>query len=129
MVATGNDDQTMSRAIEVIRSTIAFYGSTPAYWPVLELHGWGDLGQELHRCSVSGQWDAMNKLVPDDVVDAFAVVARWDDLPEKLLAQFGGLVDRLMYALPFDTAPPEVLADMIEKVHRGSGLTGDQEPR
>jgi hypothetical protein len=28
--------------------------------------------------------------------------------------------DRLMYALPSDTAPPDVLADMVDKLHRGT---------
>jgi hypothetical protein len=68
---------------------------------------------------VSGQWDQMNALVPDEVLNAFAVVARWEDLADKLLGQYGGLVDRLLYALPFDTAPAEMLTEMVEKLHRG----------
>ena len=37
---------------------IAFYGSTPAYRPVLDLHGWGDLQTELNRLSKAGEWAA-----------------------------------------------------------------------
>ena len=37
-----------------VRKQIAFYGSTPAYRKVLELHGWGDLHTELHRLSGRG---------------------------------------------------------------------------
>jgi probable F420-dependent oxidoreductase len=117
MVATGRDDRSLHDAVEVLRSTIAFYGSTPAYRPVLDLHGWGDLGIELHRCSVNGQWQQMSALVPDQVLEAFAVIAPWDELPSRLVAQYGGVVDRLMYALPFDTAPLDVLTDMIDQLH------------
>ena len=38
---------------------IAFYGSTPAYRKVLELHGWGDLQDELNRLSKEGRWAEM----------------------------------------------------------------------
>ena len=39
-----------------MRARIAFYGSTPAYWPVLDLHGLGDLGRKLNTMSKQGQW-------------------------------------------------------------------------
>ena len=35
------------RASRSVKQQIAFYGSTPAYRPVLELHGWGELQDEL----------------------------------------------------------------------------------
>ena len=38
-----------------IKQQIAFYGSTPAYRPVLELHGWGDLQDELQRDVQAGR--------------------------------------------------------------------------
>ncbi len=120
MVVTGADEKAVVDSMNAIRATIAFYGSTPAYHPVLELHGWQDLGVELHRCSTSGQWDQMAALVPDEVVNAFAVVADWDDLPEKLLHTYGGLVDRLMYGLPVESAPHDVVAGMVERLHAGT---------
>jgi probable F420-dependent oxidoreductase len=120
MVVTGIDEKAVAESMEAIRATIAFYGSTPAYRPVLELHGWQDLGVELHRCSVSGQWEQMAALVPDEVVNAFAVVADWDELPDTLLATYGGLVDRLMYGLPVESAPPDVVAGMVGRLHAGA---------
>ena len=42
-------------AAAATRKQIAFYGSTPAYRRVLELHGWGDLHTELHRLSQAGR--------------------------------------------------------------------------
>ena len=55
------------------RKQIAFYGSTPAYRPVLELHGWGDLQTELNTLSKQGEWDEMGRRIDDEVLDAFAV--------------------------------------------------------
>ncbi len=48
-VVTGGDDAETAAAEQATRRQIAFYGSTPAYRPVLDLHGWGDLQAELNR--------------------------------------------------------------------------------
>ena len=42
-VVTGTTDQQMEQAADAVRKQIAFYGSTPAYRGVLEIHGWGGL--------------------------------------------------------------------------------------
>ena len=41
---------------EATRRLLAFYGSTPAYRPVLDIHGWGDLQPELNTLSKRGKW-------------------------------------------------------------------------
>ena len=63
-----------------MRQQIAFYGSTPAYRPVLELHGWGDLQPELNTLSKRGEWVKMGELIDDDMLNAFAVVAPLDQV-------------------------------------------------
>ena len=40
-VVTGSDEEAYVRARTATSRQIAFYGSTPAYKPVLETHGWG----------------------------------------------------------------------------------------
>ena len=76
---TGDDEAELAAGAVGTRKQIAFYGSTPAYRKVLELHGWGDLQTELHRLSPAGEWDAMGALIDDEILDAFAVVAPLDD--------------------------------------------------
>ena len=108
-LATGTDEQVESTA-EKIRAQLAFYASTPSYRPVLELHGWGDLGTELTALSKAGRWAAMGGLIDDDVLDAFAVVAPPDKVDGVVMDRYGGLVDRISF-LPH--APPaEALARM-----------------
>ena len=58
-----------------MKGQIAFYGSTPAYRPVLDLHGWGDLQPELNALSKRGDWATMGGLIDDELLDALAVVA------------------------------------------------------
>jgi probable F420-dependent oxidoreductase len=99
-VVTGSDEDTMRASAHEIRRRIAFYGSTPAYRPVLELHGWGELQTELHTLSLRGRWDDMGSLVDDEVLRTFAVVAEPHRVAEAILARFGGLVDRFMLTVP-----------------------------
>ncbi|MPY94655.1 MAG: TIGR03617 family F420-dependent LLM class oxidoreductase, partial [Acidimicrobiia bacterium] len=54
--------------VEAVRRQISFYGSTPAYRPVLDAHGWGDLQTELNALSKQGRWDEMVGLVEDEVL-------------------------------------------------------------
>jgi probable F420-dependent oxidoreductase len=107
-VVSGGSAAARAAADADVRSRIAFYGSTPAYRPVLELHGWGDLGDRLHELSISrdpGKWAAMTRLIDDDVLSAFAIVE--DDPADVLpavIARFGGLVDRVTIEPPADVS-------------------------
>ena len=58
-VVTGENDEAIEQADAAVRQQIAFYGSTPAYRPVLDLHGWGDLQDELNVLSKQGEWVEM----------------------------------------------------------------------
>ena len=99
-VVTGATDDEMAAATVATRKQIAFYGSTPAYRGVLDLHGWADLHTELHRLSKEGRWDAMGALVDDDVLRAFAVVAPLAELAGALRARCAGVIDRVLPAFP-----------------------------
>ena len=100
LTATGRTQEEMERAIKGTRDQIAFYGSTPSYRAVLELHGWGALGEELTALSKSSRedkWAVMGSLVDDDVLNAFAVVAEPDRLAAGIRGRFDGLVDRVSF--------------------------------
>ena len=58
-VVIGDNEEEIAAGIAAAKSQIGFYGSTPAYRPVLDLEGWGELGEELTRLSKSDGWDAM----------------------------------------------------------------------
>jgi probable F420-dependent oxidoreductase len=91
-VATGPTDESVAAAARAVRKQIAFYGSTPAYRPVLDRHGWGELHVELNRLSKLGEWDAMTDVVDDEV---FAVAGCPDQIGPQLVERFAGLVDRI----------------------------------
>lgn len=94
MVVTGITEEAFAQSRAAVRSQLAFYASTPAYKPVLDIHGWGDLQVEANRLTREGRWDEMGELVTDEILDTFAVVSE-DVLavPALLGERYAGLVD------------------------------------
>jgi len=112
LTALGRTEPELADATAKIRKRIAFYGSTPAYRGVLDLHGWGGLHEELHRLSRLGEWDTMAALVDDDVFAALAVAGTPAEVGRELRRRFAGVVDRL--ALSTEGASLEVLAEVMD---------------
>lgn len=94
-VATGPDDAAVAAALDWVRYRIAFYASTPAYWPVLEAEGLADLGPRLNALTKNGQWDALAREVPDELLHACAAIGRHDEIAAAIEQRFGGLADTL----------------------------------
>ncbi|OLR89737.1 LLM class F420-dependent oxidoreductase [Actinokineospora bangkokensis] len=94
-VAAGESAEELAASIAETKKQIAFYGSTPAYRPVLELHGWGGLQDELYALSKRGRWDEMAALVDDEVLHAFAVVGTPVEAAAEVRRRYGDVVQRL----------------------------------
>jgi probable F420-dependent oxidoreductase len=106
-IVTGANEAAMAVADKAVRQQIAFYGSTPAYRPVLELHGWGDLQPELNTLSKRGEWVKMGELIEDEVLDAFAIVCPLDEVATQVTARFGDIVDRFSFYTPYKMDPAD----------------------
>ena len=119
-IATGPDEATVREAAEKVRYRVAFYGSTPAYRPVFDLHGLSDLGMKLTDMSRQGAWNKMAAEVTDDVLDLFVARATYEGLPEAVAKRYGGIVD----TVSIDFAPGTSAATrrgVIEAVQRIPG--------
>jgi probable F420-dependent oxidoreductase len=93
MVVTGDTEQELEAVKRSARGQLAFYGSTPAYRPVLDCHGWGDLHPRLNRLSKEGRWDEMADLIDDEMLETICVVGERDGIASKLLARMEGIAD------------------------------------
>jgi probable F420-dependent oxidoreductase len=112
-VVTGTNAEEYDNARRGTKQQIAFYGSTPAYRGVLELHGWGDLQGELNRLSKQGDWVQMGELIDDEMLGTFAVTGEPEEIPAKLLARYGDVVDRVSFYAPYKN-DPERWARVVE---------------
>jgi probable F420-dependent oxidoreductase len=128
MVAAGRTQEEFEAAKAGVRAQIAFYGSTPAYRPVLELHGWGALGEELHELSRAGRWSDMGPLIDDDVLAAFAVVGEPAAAGAEVVRRYGDLFDRLTLYTPY-AADPTVVGEVADAVRSAARTTAGSAAR
>lgn len=112
MVAAGRDEQELAAAVGAVKAQLAFYGSTPAYRPVFEHHGIGELGDELNRLSKRGEWVAMAGLIDDATFDLFAVRGTPEEAGVQLVQRYAGRFDRLAPTL-LGSADPQIAARLL----------------
>ncbi|HEX6659159.1 MAG TPA: LLM class F420-dependent oxidoreductase [Ilumatobacter sp.] len=104
-VVTGADETELAAATTGTRQQIAFYGSTPAYRPVLELHGWGGLQDTLNTLSKQGKWAEMGDLIDEEVLNTFAVVAEPERIAPELHRRYGDVIQRISFYAPYSSDP------------------------
>jgi probable F420-dependent oxidoreductase len=118
-VVVGRTEEELADATAAVRGQLAFYASTPAYRPVLERHGWGGLGDELHRLSKAGRWSEMAGLVDDDVLRVFAVVGEPAEVGREYVRRYGDVFTRASITTPYP-AEPDLLAEVADVVRAAS---------
>lgn len=114
-VVTGNDDGELQQAAAGTRQQIAFYGSTPAYRGVLDIHGWGGLQDELNTLSKQGKWVEMGNLIDDEILNTFAVVGSPEQVAPELHRRYGDVIQRISFYAPYKSNPERwqrVIADL-----------------
>ena len=87
---------------QIVRGQIGFYGSTPAYRPVLEVHGWGELQDELNAATKRGEWDKLPGMIDDEVLNAFAIIGTPEEAVAEIKRRYGDVVTRITLDLPPD---------------------------
>lgn len=104
-VVTGTSDEEMAAAVAGTRQQISFYGSTPAYRGVLDIHGWGGLQEQLNALSKQGEWEQMGTLIDDEILNTFAVVGEPEEIAPELSRRYGDVVQRISFYAPYASDP------------------------
>ena len=112
VVITGDDEQQLEASKLAVKKQFAFYGSTPAYLPTLECHGWGEVHKDLNKLSKQGRWDEMTDLISDEILETIAVVRPPGEVAPALMARLDGIADGV--SLTHNRAPdPTQWADVV----------------
>jgi alkanesulfonate monooxygenase SsuD/methylene tetrahydromethanopterin reductase-like flavin-dependent oxidoreductase (luciferase family) len=115
-VATGRDAAAVAREREHVRELLTFLYSTPAYWPTLDLFGWRDVGERLHRLTREGKWGEMAGAVSDEMLDALVPQAPYSGIAAVLKDWYGGLATRINFPVPADPADDALAARAIAEL-------------
>lgn len=107
IVSVDDDDHASARRL------LSFYGSTPAYRPVLEAHGWGELQPELNTLSKQGRWQEMATLIDDDMLHTIAACGSPAQVAAHIRDRVNGVSDRICLYQPGPIAV-ESLAGIVD---------------
>jgi probable F420-dependent oxidoreductase len=117
-LALAADEEGVVKAKEALKQQISFYASTRSYHSVLKYHGWEDLGTKLHELSVQGKWTELPKQITDDMLEEWAIVGTYDELPAKLRARAAGAYNSVLLDLPKALLQDEDrVADIVQQLH------------
>jgi probable F420-dependent oxidoreductase len=109
IVSTGEDHA-------ATRRLLAFYGSTPAYRKVLDVHGWGDLQPELNALSKQGRWEDMGRLIDDDMLHTIAACGSPSEIAAHIRDRVAGVSDRICVYQPGPIAV-DALAAIVDALN------------
>ena len=109
---TGRDEKEIQAEATKMRRQIAFYGSTPAYKPVLDSIDAGELQPELNAMSKQGRWEDMGELIDDKVLDAISVQGDTQEIVRQIKTRYGHIADRT--AAAYTTMERPQLIEFIE---------------
>jgi probable F420-dependent oxidoreductase len=98
----GDSEEERAEWRQRARFQIAFYGSTPGYEGIFELHGWEGISQRLNQLQRAGDVGAMADTITDEMLDVYAVTGTWDELPGIIAEKYGGIAERLIFYFATD---------------------------
>lgn len=100
-VITGRDAAEIEAAKAPVKQQIAFYASTPAYFNVFDIHGWGEVAGRLREKAAKGDWMGMANEITDEMLDVFAVTGSYDEIAGKVKTKYAGYLERVAFYFPF----------------------------
>lgn len=116
IVCTGRDEAELAEADAGCRALLGFYGSTPAYRPVLEAEDRGDLQPELRNLSRAGRWDEMASCIDDDLLTTLAVHGTPAQVAAQVARRYSEHAERIAVYLPY-AAADELLGELLDALH------------
>jgi len=96
----GGSEEEQAGLANIVRNQIALYGSTPAYRPVFDMHGWNDLQPQLQGLVKTGRLAEAPQLVTEEILAEFSVRGSFEEVTERMRAKYEGVVDRVGFYIP-----------------------------
>jgi probable F420-dependent oxidoreductase len=117
IVCTGRDEAEMAVAEEGCRGLLGFYSSTPAYRPVFEIEGYGEIQPTARALTKEGRWDELGTLIEAPLLERIAVRGTPAQVAQQITRRYGAHTDRVAVYLPYAVAEG-LLDELIDELHR-----------
>ena len=117
IVAIGQTEEELETATHGVRTLLAFYASTPAYAPVLEVEGWADLQPRLTELAKAGAYPQMSSLITEEMVETMAIRGTPRECAAEILKRFGAHANRVCTYFPGYDVDLRHVRDLSESLH------------
>ncbi len=117
IVCTGRDEAEMAVADAGCRALLGFYSSTPAYRPVFECEGYGEIQPLARAMTKEGRWDELAELIEDPLLERIGVRGTPSEVASEISRRYGSHTDRVAVYLPYGIADG-LLEELIDELHR-----------
>jgi len=117
IAAMGENDEEVAASLVGASSLVAFYASTPAYRPVLEVAGHEELQPRLQELVRTGDNDAMRAALPDAVLDEVIVRGTPTECARQIADKFAGISDQACVYFPGSRPTQDTIAHLVEALH------------
>lgn len=95
-IVTGDTEEQIEKSKAATKYRIGFYGSTPAYKPVLDAHGWGDLQPVLRALTKDNRWAELGDQISDEMLETFAAVGEPAEAARIVKERVGDVADSVV---------------------------------
>ena len=116
IVCCGRDEAELAAADAGCRALLGFYVSTPAYRPVIDLEGHGELQPVAQQMTREGRWDELGALVDDDLLATLTVRGTPTQVAAHIGERYRGHADRVCVYLPYAMADG-LLPELVDALH------------
>ncbi len=116
IVSCGRDDAEQASADAGCRALLGFYASTPAYRPVLDHEGFGDLQPAAQQLTREGRWDELTGLVPDELLALVCVRGTPAEVAATVARRYRRHSSRICAYLPYDV-PDGLWGELVDALH------------
>jgi len=95
-IVPGDTPEERAFLVHRARTQIAFYGSTKNYAFQFDDLGFEGMSAKLNDRLKAGDVDGMAATITDEMLDAFAIVGRWDEVADRIVERYAGVAARII---------------------------------
>lgn len=99
LAVAGDAPEDRRNLVREAKTTIGFYGATPGYAFQFDDLGYKGMRDKLSDALKKGGPDVLADLVTDEMLEQFGLVARWDDMADRLIGRYKGKASRVVMYL------------------------------
>ena len=96
MTIVGDSDEERATERELVRASMAFYGSTPNYAFIWDQAGFEGTTARIREKQKAGDFKGMAAQITDEHIATFATESSWDGVADALAKKYAGIATRIV---------------------------------